>query len=65
MNSFEKIKLQDVKFSKNGSEIIAAYDKNKLKFDSNINIVKENADIVDISTDEGDLEDIFLKLTNN
>ena len=65
LNSFEKIKLQDVKFSKNGSEIIAIYDKNKLKFDSIINIVKENADIVDISTDEGDLEDIFLKLTNN
>ncbi len=65
LNSFEKIKLQDVKFSKNGSEIIAIYDKNKLKFDSIINIVKENAEIVDISTDEGDLEDIFLRLTNN
>ncbi len=65
LNSFEKIKLQDVKFSKNGSEIIAIYDKNKLKFDNILNIVKENADIVDISTDEGDLEDIFLKLTNN
>ena len=64
-NSFEKIKLKGVKFHKNGKEVVAIYNKNKFKFDDIINVVKENTEIVDISTDEGDLEDIFLKLTNN
>ena len=39
--------------------------KKKFKFDVIINKVKENAEIVDISTDDGDLEDIFIELTNN
>ena len=30
-----------------------------------INVVKENAQIIDISTDDGDLEDIFVELINN
>ena len=57
--------MNGVKFSKSDSEIIAIYDKNKFKFDQIINTVKENAEIIDISTDDGDLEDIFLELTNN
>ena len=61
---FEKIKLDGVKFSKTDSEITATYDKNKFKFDQIIDAVKNNAEILDISTDEGDLEDIFLKVTN-
>ena len=64
LNDFNKIKLNGVKFSKTGSEIIATYDKNKFKFDQIINAVKNNAEILDISTDEGDLEDIFLQVTN-
>ena len=47
------------------SEIIAIYDKSKFKFDEIFNTVKNNAEIIDISTDDGDLEDIFIKLTNN
>ena len=64
-NNFEKIKLNNVKFIKNDSEIIAIYNKNKFKFDEIINIVKKNVEILDISTDDADLEDVFLEVTNN
>ena len=64
-NQFKKIKLDGVKFSMNDNEITADYDKNKLKFDQIIDAVKDNAEILDISTEDGDLEDIFIKLTNN
>ena len=64
LDQFDKIVLNGVKFYKNGTQIIASYDKNKFKFDQVINAVKKSAEIVDISTEDGDLEDIFLKLTN-
>jgi len=64
LNQFEKIRLNGVKFSKTDSEIIATYDKKKFKFDQIIDAVKNNAEILDISTDEGNLEDIFLEVTN-
>ena len=64
-NNFEKIKFNDVKFIKDDSEIIAIYNKNKFKFDEIINIVKKNVEILDISTDDADLEDVFLEVTNN
>ena len=64
VGNFEKIKLNGVKFSKDDTQITATYDKNKFKFDQIINIVKNHAEIIDISTDEGDLEDIFLQVTN-
>ena len=64
-NNFEKIKLNNVKFIKDDSEIIAIYNKNKFKFDEIINIVKKNVEILDISTDDADLEDVFLEVTNN
>ena len=62
--NFEKIKLDGVKFTKSNGQITASYDKNKIKFDQIIEEVKNNVEILDISTDEGDLEDIFLKVTN-
>ena len=64
LDKFDKIMLDGVKFSKNGTQIEASYDKNKFKFDQIISVVKKSAEIVDISTEDGDLEDIFLKLTN-
>ena len=63
-NEFEKIVLNGVKFSKSVNDITATYDKNKFKFDQSIDVVKNNVEILDISTDEGDLEDIFLQVTN-
>ena len=62
--NFEKIKLDGVKFAKSNGQITASYDKNKIKFDKIIEEVKNNVEILDISTDEGDLEDIFLQVTN-
>ena len=62
--NFEKIKLDGVKFTKSNGQITASYDKNKIKFDQIIEEVKNNVEILDISTDEGDLEDIFLQVTN-
>ena len=64
LDQFDKIALNGVKFYKNETQIVASYDKNKFKFDQVINAVKKSAEIVDISTEDGDLEDIFLKLTN-
>jgi len=64
LNVFEKIKLNGVRFSRTNGEIVATYDKSKFKFDEIIEAVKNNAEILDISTDEGDLEDIFLQVTN-
>ena len=64
-NNFEKVKLNNVKFTKNDSEIIAIYNKNKFKFDEIINIVKKNIEILDVSTEDADLEDVFLEVTNN
>ena len=62
--NFEKIKLDGVKFTRSNGQIIASYDKNKIKFDQIIERVKNSVEILDISTDEGDLEDIFLQVTN-
>ena len=62
--NFEKIKLDGVKFAKSNGQITASYDKNKIKFDQIIEEVKNYVEILDISTDEGDLEDIFLQVTN-
>jgi len=58
-------KLDSLKIlSSKGDEIIFAYEKNKIKIEEIINLVKkENCKILDISTDDGDLEDVFLGLT--
>ena len=43
-----------------------SYEKSKLNFDQIISFIKsKNVDIIDISTDDGNLEDVFLKLTNH
>ena len=64
LSQFDKISLDGVKFSKTDFEIIATYDRGKFRFDQIIDAVKNKAEILDISTDEGDLEDIFLEVTN-
>ena len=61
---FGRTKLESARFSKNSSQIIASYNKNEFRFDQIIDIVRNNAEILDVSTDEGDLEDIFLEVTN-
>ena len=48
------------------NEICMSYEKSKINIEDVIKLVKkENAEIHDISTDDGDLEDVFLRLTKN
>jgi ABC-2 type transport system ATP-binding protein len=52
--------------SNNENEISISYDKNKVTIEEIINLIKKNnAQIIDISTDDGDLEDVFFRLTKN
>jgi len=52
--------------SKVGTEICVSYEKSKIHMEELINLIKKNnVKIIDISTDDGDLEDIFLRLIKN
>ena len=59
--------LSGVQFNSETTNIITTvYEKNSYKFDDIINILKKNnIEIIDISTEDGDLEDVFVQLTNN
>jgi len=59
--------LNGIKFSyKPNNEITALYEKKKHKIDEIINKVKNTGmEIYDISTDEGNLEDVFIDLTKS
>jgi ABC-2 type transport system ATP-binding protein len=48
------------------NEICVSYEKNKIKIEELMNLIKKNnVQITDISTDDGDLEDVFLRLIKN
>ena len=52
--------------SKLETEICVSYEKSKINMEDLINLIKKNnAKIVDLSTDDGDLEDVFLRLIKN
>ena len=70
VNKINTINLQNlngIKFSyKSNNEITASYEKKKHKIDEIISKVKNaGMEIYDISTDEGNLEDIFIDLTKS
>ena len=62
-----KLQLANVKFLINSNDSISVYyEKDTINFEQLINYLKEkNLEILDISIDEGDLEDVFLKLTKS
>jgi len=62
-----KKKINGLSFSSNlSNEIIISYEKNKHKIENIINIIKsEGVEIIDISTEDGNLEDVFIQLTKN
>ena len=65
-----KINSQDlngIKFSyKSENELVVLYERKNHKIDEIINRVKNaGMEIYDISTEEGDLEDVFINLTKN
>ena len=59
--------LNGIKFSyKSDNEITAVYERKKHKIDEIINKIKNaGMEIYDISTDEGNLEDVFIDLTKS
>ena len=61
------LNLPNVKFLINSNDtIIVSYEKESFNFDQLIDYLKEkNLKILDISIDEGDLEDVFLQLTKS
>jgi len=61
-NALESLKI----VSNEENEICLSYEKSKVNIEKLINLIKkENIQIEDISTDDGDLEDVFLRLTKN
>jgi len=63
----ENLILSGVQFnSATANTITAVYDKNSYKFYDITNVLKKNnIEILDITTEDGDLEDVFVQLTNN
>ena len=59
--------LPGVQFSFKDNDIITAvYEKNSFKFEDIADVLKKNnIEILDIATEDGDLEDVFVQLTNN
>ena len=59
--------LNSLKIYSNDKNVLkVSYDKKKLKVDEIISYINnQNIKILDISTDDGDLEDVFIRLTKN
>jgi ABC-2 type transport system ATP-binding protein len=73
--TFKTDKIIDIKdkdldslkvISKLDTEICVSYEKSKINMEKLINLIKKNnVKIIDISTDDGDLEDVFLRIIKN
>ena len=61
------LNLKGINFSIKSDNILkATYDKNLFKFQDIVNYLKDrDLEILDIMTEDGDLEDVFVQLTNN
>ena len=64
--NIENDSLDSIKIISNiGNVLIVSYEKDKLNIDKIIDYLnKNNVKILDLSTDDGDLEDVFVNLTN-
>ena len=61
-NSLKSINI----LSNETGELVVSYEKNALNIDEIIKFVNnQNIKLLDISTDDGDLEDVFIRLTKN
>ncbi len=61
-NLFESLNI----FENSINKLVISYEKSKLNISDLINFInKQNIKILDISTDDGDLEDVFVRLTKN
>ena len=61
----KSLKMNEVKFNINSNDSISVtYEKNSKNFDEIVNYLSKNdVKILDIITDDGDLEDVFVQLT--
>jgi len=66
-NNLDKKNINGIQYlHKTNDEIVISYERKKHKINEIIEIMKkEKIEIVDISTEDGDLEDVFTQLTNN
>ncbi|MDB3858187.1 ABC transporter ATP-binding protein [Pelagibacteraceae bacterium] len=62
----QELKMKGIQIKINSSDsILITYEKNSLNFEEIINYLSQNnIRILDIVTEDGDLEDVFVKLTN-
>jgi len=61
-NNLKSLKV----ISNENGKLCVSYEKSKINIDQIINyLIAQNIKIFDISTDDGDLEDVFLRLTKN
>ena len=61
-NTLKSLKV----ISNENGKLSISYEKSKINIDQIINyLIAQNIKIIDISTDDGDLEDVFLRLTKN
>ena len=61
-NSLESLKI----ISNVENEFVVTYEKSKIYIEDLMNLItKQGIKVQDIITDDGDLEDVFLRLTNN
>ena len=52
--------------SNKDNEVVISYEKKTITIEEIIDLIqKQNAKIIDISTDDGDLEDVFIRLTKD
>jgi len=67
IDNIKNLVLPGVQFSSQDKNTITAiYEKNSFKFDDVADVLKKNnIEILDIATEDGDLEDVFVQLTNN
>ena len=66
IKEINKDKDNGIKFSYNNNEITAVYERKKHKIDEVISKLKNSGiEINDISTDDGNLEDVFIDLTKS
>ena len=66
-HDLSKKKSSNISFSSNSNnEIIISYERDKHRIEDIIDIIKcEGVEIIDITTDDGNLEDVFIQLTKN
>ena len=61
-NSFKSLNI----FENTSNKLVVSYEKSKLSISDLIGFInKQNINIFDILTDDGDLEDVFVRLTKN